>query len=82
MEGITNSNKVYHPRIPQDSPLWKMLNDHYDSFEQGYDERLGRIAYLGENRHRNVPIPLQCQRIVIIFISQIKSADAPIIQEA
>jgi hypothetical protein len=28
-----------HPRNPQDSPLWKLLNNHYDSFEQGYDAR-------------------------------------------
>ncbi|KAA3593402.1 MAG: transposase [Candidatus Scalindua sp. AMX11] len=39
MEDISNVNKIYHPRNPQDSPLWKMLDDHYDSFEQGYDER-------------------------------------------
>jgi hypothetical protein len=39
MEDIANRDKAYHPRKPQDSPLWKMLTDHYDSFEQGYDER-------------------------------------------
>ena len=39
MEDISNVNKIYHPRNPQESPLWKLLNNHYDSFEQGYDER-------------------------------------------
>jgi hypothetical protein len=39
MEDKSNNNKIYHPRKPQESPLWKLLNNHYDSFEQGYDER-------------------------------------------
>ncbi len=39
MEDISNINQVYHPRNPQESPLWRLLNNHYDSFEQGYDER-------------------------------------------
>ncbi len=30
---------VYHPRNPEISPLWKLLNDHYHSFEQHYEDR-------------------------------------------
>lgn len=29
---------IYHPKNPQQSPLWKMLNDHYHDFELNYDE--------------------------------------------
>ncbi len=33
---------VYHPRNPELSPLWKLLNNHYDSFEQDYEEKFER----------------------------------------
>lgn len=33
------SAAVYHPRKPQQSPLWQLLNDHYYDFELNYDER-------------------------------------------
>ena len=33
---------VYHPRNPQQSPLWKMLNDHYHDFGLNYDESFVR----------------------------------------
>ena len=29
---------VYHPREPSDSPLWKILHNHYEDFKAGYDE--------------------------------------------
>ena len=29
---------VYHPREPADSPLWKILHNHYEDFKAGYDE--------------------------------------------
>jgi len=29
---------VYHPRQPTDSPLWKILHQHYATFKYGYDE--------------------------------------------
>jgi hypothetical protein len=29
---------VYHPRKPTDSPLWKILHNHYPDFKTGYDE--------------------------------------------
>ncbi len=30
---------VYHPRNPESSPLWKLMNDHFDSFERNYEEK-------------------------------------------
>jgi len=32
------SMPVYHPREPSDSPLWKILHNHYEDFKAGYDE--------------------------------------------
>ncbi len=29
---------VYHPREPTDSPLWRILHNHYPDFKSGYDE--------------------------------------------
>ncbi len=29
---------VYHPREPSNSPLWKILHDHYEDFKAGYDK--------------------------------------------
>jgi len=29
---------VYHPREPSDSPLWKILYNHYEDFKAGYGE--------------------------------------------
>ena len=29
---------VYHPREPTDSPLWRILHQHYAAFKSGYDE--------------------------------------------
>ncbi len=39
MEGISNTQSVYHPRMPYDSPLWRLLNNHYENFERCYEER-------------------------------------------
>jgi hypothetical protein len=33
---------VYHPRNPKDSPLWHLLDSHYEGFEQRYEERFER----------------------------------------
>lgn len=30
---------VYHPRNPQESPLGNLLNNHYENFEQHYQQR-------------------------------------------
>ena len=29
---------VYHPRKPKESPLWNLLNDHFDNFKRNYSE--------------------------------------------
>ena len=39
MEDISNTQSVYHPRRHYDSPLWKLLNNHYENFERCYEER-------------------------------------------
>ena len=30
---------LYRPRDPQASDLWRLLDEHFDSFQQVYDER-------------------------------------------
>ena len=30
---------LYRPRDPQPSDLWRLLDQHFDSFQQVYDER-------------------------------------------
>jgi hypothetical protein len=30
---------LYQPRDPQASDLWQLLDQHFDSFRQAYDER-------------------------------------------
>ena len=37
-----SSAAVCYPRKPQQSPLWKLLNDHYYDFELNYDEHCVR----------------------------------------
>ena len=39
MEDISNTQSGYHPRRSYDSPLWKLLNNHYENFERCYEER-------------------------------------------
>jgi Transposase zinc-binding domain len=36
------TSSVYHPRKPQQSPLWQLLNEHFHDFELNYDERCVR----------------------------------------
>ncbi len=31
--------RVYHPREPKKSPLWQILDKHYDQFERSYEEK-------------------------------------------
>ncbi len=38
MEDISN-NKLYHPKQPALSPLWRILNNHYEIYEQMYDKK-------------------------------------------
>ena len=35
----SNIKGVYHPRDPTESPLWNLLNNHYESFEKNYEEK-------------------------------------------
>jgi len=36
----TNSQtKIYHPRNPQESPFWQLLNANFAEFESCYDRR-------------------------------------------
>ncbi len=37
-----NTTKVYHPRSPGDSPLYSLLEDHFDHFEATYEEKFTR----------------------------------------
>jgi hypothetical protein len=39
MEDKSYKRMVYHPRQPEASPLWRLLNNRYDSFEQCHEER-------------------------------------------
>jgi len=38
MEDITYKRMLYHPREPQESPLWRLLDNHYEGFENCYEE--------------------------------------------
>ena len=33
---------VYHPRDPTASPLWNLLNNHFDDFEESYEQKYER----------------------------------------
>ena len=42
---------LYRPRDPQASDLWRLLDEHFDSFQQVYDERYqgtlsGQVRFL------------------------------------
>lgn len=39
MEDYSYKRKVYHPRQPETSPLWRLVNNHYEGFEKCYEER-------------------------------------------
>lgn len=39
---IDRQAKVYHPRDPEDSPLWQLLRHHFEEFELRYDELFSR----------------------------------------
>lgn len=34
-----SSHKVYHPRRPEESLLWKLFHNHFESFEKCYEEK-------------------------------------------
>ncbi|MGA1825087.1 MAG: transposase zinc-binding domain-containing protein, partial [bacterium] len=35
----SNISGVYHPRNPEQSPLWQILNTYYESFEAHYEQK-------------------------------------------
>jgi hypothetical protein len=37
-----NTTAFYHPRRPTSSPLYHLLLNHFDRFEQVYDERFAK----------------------------------------
>ena len=39
---IHSQAKIYHPKNPQESPLWQLLNANFAEFESCYDRRLAR----------------------------------------
>jgi hypothetical protein len=41
MEDKSYKSAVFHPRQPEASPLWRLCNNHYEGFEQCYEERFG-----------------------------------------
>src|SRR4030042_2977270 len=36
---VDTTSGIYHPRDSTDSPLWNLLNSHYDDFEKHYEEK-------------------------------------------
>jgi len=38
-EQWAENTAVYHPRNPKESPLWNLLNNHYEDFERNYPQR-------------------------------------------
>jgi hypothetical protein len=43
LSGNLVASSVYHPRDPHQSPLWQLLNDHYQDFELHYDDHCVRF---------------------------------------
>ena len=54
MQAVGTSS-IYHPRQPQQSQLWQLLNDHYLDFELNYDEQcVGRCGYPRQGQERDI----------------------------
>ena len=58
MEDYSYKRKIYHPRQPEASPLWRLLNNHYEGFEKCYEERFeGKYGFfLGSKTEKKVNI--------------------------
>jgi len=41
-EPLLHAAEAYHPRRPQDSPLWNLLHSHFDEFIHAYDARFAK----------------------------------------
>ena len=42
-----NGASVYHPRQPQQSSLWKLLDTYYETFERDYEQKFLRPTVTG-----------------------------------
>jgi hypothetical protein len=42
-----NGTSVYHPRQPQLSPLRKLLDTHYETFERDYEQKFFKTTSTG-----------------------------------
>ena len=52
---------LYRPRDPQASDLWRLLDEHFDSFQQVYDDRFGaKYGYWRPIVERSVAAFLKC----------------------
>ena len=40
--GCTEPSGVYRPRRPRVSPLWRLTEEHLETFKQVYDDRFAR----------------------------------------
>ncbi len=40
--GCTESSGVYRPRRPRESPLWRLTEEHLETFKQVYDDRFAQ----------------------------------------
>lgn len=41
-EPLLHAAETYHPRTPQESPLWNLLDKHFDEFTHTYNERFAK----------------------------------------
>ena len=52
---------LYRPRDPQASDLWRLLDEHFDSFQQVYDERYqAKYGYWRPIVEQSVAAYLKC----------------------
>ena len=35
----SNLPGIYHPSDTESSPLWRLFNDHFETFERNYEEK-------------------------------------------
>ncbi|MDF1555458.1 MAG: transposase [Deferrisomatales bacterium] len=43
---VSENTPIYHPRVPSASPLWRLLDDHYELFRSSYpDSFVKRYGY-------------------------------------
>ena len=48
---------IYRPRDPQASDLWRVIDEHFDSFQKVYDERYqAKYGYWRPIIEQSVPV--------------------------